>query len=288
MADYDVLTYERPDGMIINLSNDPYMLDGHDGFGISEFTDTTVDPPGLHGSYWYDTRMNAKVVTIYFTYFGDGVIERQSARRDIVRLFNPLLGPGIMRLEQVNGSVRELRCKLAESMPLPTDDFVGSGGQRFTARFKSDGIPALYDPTVNVLPFAASMSGNFSFPWSFPRVFAQSGYFNILDVTNIGDIETPVAIHLVGPLSNPIIRNDTTNEQISLNGITLGLNETLDINTDPGNTIVKINGIDAWQYVRDANFWELARGDNHIVLDIGSTNTNTSGTLTWYTRYIGQ
>lgn len=288
MVDYDVLTYERPDGVIVNMSDPPYMLESHDGFGIGEFTNTYVDPPGTHGSYYYNTRMNAKVVTVVFTVHTEGVIERQNSRFDVVNAFNPLLGPGKIRLEQVNGFIREMRCILAESMPLPTDDFVGVGGQTYRVRLKSDGIPALYDPTINTLPFAANLAGNFFFPWSFPRSFAQSGYFNTLAPFNAGQIETPVQIHMTGPLVNPIFRNDLTGEQLSFVGLTLGLGETLDIDTDPDNTVIQVNGADAWQYLNDANFWNMNIGANSIVLDIGGTTVATAGTISWYTRYIGQ
>src|SRR4051812_7195242 len=103
MPEYDVITYMRPDGAVINLSDPPYMTFGYDGFGIGEFQSTTVAPPGVHGEWWYDTRMDAKVLSVDFGYFGDGVVERRGSRREIVRMFNPLLGPGTLRIDQADG-----------------------------------------------------------------------------------------------------------------------------------------------------------------------------------------
>jgi hypothetical protein len=286
---YDKLTYTNPLGTAVDFSDPPYMLNGHDGFGITDFDDTFVDPPGGHGSYWYNTRMNAKVISVEFSLFEAGVIERQNRRRDLVALLNPLLGIGTLRLEQTNGVIRELKCKLAESLSMPTDSYMGPGGMDYTMRFKSHGIPALYDPTINTYAFTgATIPGTFTFPWTFPRIFAQSGFFGNIVLNNAGDIATPVHITLVGPALNPAFRNDTTGEVISMQGLNLLAGQQLDIDTDPNNLQVQISGADAWNYLNLAQFWMLQEGANNIVLDLGGTTSATSGSVTWYSRYIGQ
>jgi hypothetical protein len=289
MPDYDVIKYKRPDGVEINLSEPPYLTLGYDGFGIGEFQSTTVSPPGAHGEYWYDTRMGAKVVTIQFAYIGDGVPERQGSRADVVDMFNPLLGPGTLRIDQVNGVSRELRCILAESLPLPSDDFQGVGYYETQVRFKSHGIPAFIDPTVNVFELDFNQTpGNFLFPWTFPRVFAQSGFGSSPIVTNVGSIETPVHIEIVGPALNPIFKNVTTDRQISLPGLTLLAGQVLVIDTDPENYVVQVDGADVWNYLDEVQMWGLVKGDNQLLFDIGGTSIATVGSVEWYTRYLGQ
>jgi hypothetical protein len=289
VVDYDVITYERPDGVIINLSEPPYTTYEYDGFGISEFQHTTVAPPQLHGEYWQDTRMEAKILTVEFGFTGEGIPERQFSRREVVRLFNPLLGPGTLRIDQVNGISREIRCILAESLPLPSAEFAGVGHYRTLVRFKSDGIPAFIDPVENefVLDFVGA-PGNFTFPWSFPRVFAQSGFATAPIVTNEGDIETPVRIELTGPLTNPILTNLTTDQSIAFTGLTLLAGQVFVVDTDPARYVVTIDGTDSWQYLSEMNMWSLIPGDNHLQFDIGGTTVATVGTVNWFTRYLGQ
>lgn len=289
MPDYDVITYTRPDGVAINLSEPPYLTIGYDGFGIGEFQHTTVAPPGGHGEYWYDTRMDAKILTVEFGFIGDGVPEREGSRFDVVSLFNPLLGPGTLRLDQVNGVSREIRCILAESLPLPSADFQGVGYYETTVRFKSDGIPAFLDPVVNtfVLDFNVT-PGNFSFPWSFPKVYAQSGFGSSPIVTNIGHFETPVRIEIVGPAINPIFRNVTTDSEISLPGLTLLAGQVLVVDTDPRKYVVQVDGTDVWNYLDEVQMWGLAPGDNQLLFDIGGTSIATVGSVEWYTQYLGQ
>lgn len=287
--EYDVITYTRPDGEVINLSDPPYMTYGYDGFGIGEFQSTTVAPPGQHGEWWYDTRMDAKVLSVDFGYFGDGVVERQDSRRAVVRAFNPLLGPGVLRLEQVNGSIREIDCILAESLPLPSDEFLGSGGYRTVVRFKSHGIPAFRDGVLNTQSMnAVVLPGNFVFPWSFPRVFAQSGFFSARTITNGGDIETPVRIVMSGPMIDPKFINNTTGRIISMVGLSLSASDGLVIDTNPDGYTVQVNGVDTWQYLHDADFWDLVSGDNDVVFDVGGTAVGqTTASISWYNRFIG-
>lgn len=287
-TNYDVVKYYRPDGQVIDLSNPPYMMVGHDGFGIGDFTQTWVSPPGLHGSYLYDTQMEAKVVTLEFEVHDVGVIERQNDRRTIQRMFNPLLGPGRIRVEQVNGVTREMHAVLSESMPMPTDDQMGVGAAHFLARFKSHGIPGVYDPTPVSVPITSGPPGNFTFPWSFPLTLSQSGFFNRIVVNNDGDLDTNVHIVLNGPMINPAFVNETTGERFSLNPLTLVVGQQLVIDTDPNALVVQIGGNDAWQYVYDAEFWMLQPGANSILFDIGGTDVNTTGTMTYYTYYHGQ
>lgn len=290
MPDFDIITYRRPDGETVNLSVLPYTTLSHDGFGIGEFQSTEVAPPGGHGSYWVDTRMDAKVVTIEFSYTGAGVPEQQGSRRNVIRLFNPLLGPGVLRIDQVNGVSLEMRAILAESLPLPVEEGAPPGYYRTLVRFKSDGIPALYDPIVQslVLNFDVSV-GNFSFPWSFPRMFAQSGLAASPVIDYIGDIETPVRIEIHGPAINPLFRNETTDRTIALTGLTLTAGQVLIIDTDPSAYVVQVDGVDVWNYLSDIDMWGLVPGENTITLDIGGTVAGvTTGSIQWYNRYLGQ
>lgn len=289
MADYDVITYKRPDNVVINLSDPPYTTFDYDGFGIGEFQHTTVSPPQTHGEYWYDTRMDAKVLTVEFGYTGAGVPERQASRREVVRMFNPLLGPGTLRIDQVNGISREITCILAESLMLPSSEFEGPGHYRTVVRFRSHGIPAFIDPVINTFNINFGLTpGNFTFPWTFPRIFAQSGFASAPVIVNDGDIETPVRIEIVGPFFNPTFTNLTTGKSLSLTGFTAVAGQHLVINTDPMIYTIQLDGNDCWQYVYNSDMWGLVAGTNNLSFDIGGTTAANTGTLQWYSRYLGQ
>jgi hypothetical protein len=289
MPDYDVITYRRPDGVTINLSDPPYQLISYDGFGIGEFQHTMVAPPQAHGEYWYDTRMEAKILTVEYSYTGGGVPEEQASRREVVRVFNPLLGPGVLRIDQANGISREIACILAESMSLPKANDEAPGHYQTIVRFKSHGIPAFIDPVVSTftLNFNAT-PGNFTFPWTFPRIFAQSGFASSPTIAYDGDIGTPVRIELFGPFSEPAFRNLTTGKSLSLVGVSATDGQHLVIDTHPDLYIIQLDGVDMWHKVYETDMWQLAPGDNALSFDIGSTTTTTAGSIQWNNRYLGQ
>lgn len=288
MPDYDVITYTRPDGQVIDLSNAPYITNDYDGFGIGEFQHTLVAPPGVHGDWWYDTRMEAKILTVDFSYYGDGTVERQASRRRIVEMFNPLLGPGVLRIVQESGVDREIDCILAESLMLPSDDFMGVGAYRAVARFRSHGVPAFRDHNMKSQAIGAYSNAGFMFPWQFPRQFAQSGYAATINITNVGDIDTPVKIAMNGPMVDPIFYHANQAKRIQLSPLTIGLGDTIYIDTNPASYAVQVNGVDAWNLLQSgADFWQLTPGINTIIMDMGGTTVQTTGTISWYDRYLG-
>jgi hypothetical protein len=232
--------------------------------------------------------MDAKILTLEYQCNKPGVAEKLLARREVIRLFNPLLGPGVLSVETVSGEEYEIDCILAESLPLPSEEFVGVGSYATRVRLKSHGIPAFRDPTINVHTFDfVGSPGNFFFPWSFPRVFAQSGFANNPTINNEGDIDTPVRIELTGPFIDPVLTNSTSGRTISMVGLTVLDGQTLVIDTDPNNYVVQVDGTDVWNYLGSANFWGLGIGDNQLVIDIGGTTVDTVGSIQWYTRYLG-
>lgn len=81
---------------------------------------------------------------------------------------------------------------------------------------------ASYDPTT-----AASGSG-LSFPLEFPLVF-EGPVTTTLAVENQGTIETPPVLTVRGPVTNPIVDNETTGESIHLTELELVANDLLEL-----------------------------------------------------------
>lgn len=71
-----------------------------------------------------------------------------------------------------------------------------------------------YDPTT------ASTGRGISFPLRFPLVFAGEATTH-LTVVNSGNFPTPPIFTIIGPVTNPVIDNDTTGESIYTAGLTL-------------------------------------------------------------------
>lgn len=126
-----------------------------------------------------------------------------------------------------------------------------------------------YDPT------AAGSGAGIVFAEVFPLNFAGTSSTH-LDVTNAGNFPTPPVLTITGPVTNPIIDNDTTGESITTSGLALLADETAVI--DVAAKTITVGGslrpdlIDA----SATDWFELAKGSN--LLRLRGTGMVTSET----------
>lgn len=102
--------------------------------------------------------------------------------------------------------------------------------------------PRIYSGSLlsMVFPMGATIFAGFGFPIGFPLSFGgvsstSDGAF----VYNIGNRPAPVVMTVTGPITNPVILNDTTSSLMSFN-ITLSSTDTLTIDTQYHT--VRLNG----------------------------------------------
>lgn len=113
-----------------------------------------------------------------------------------------------------------------------------------------------------------SLYGGLKFPLRLPSKFSNVGFKRL--IVNDGDCEAPLLIQYHGPVTNPIIYNDTTGESLKVNR-TLNTGETLLINTAYGNETVDIIKEDGsrenvfnWIDLEHRDFFRLTYGENII------------------------
>jgi hypothetical protein len=102
--------------------------------------------------------------------------------------------------------------------------------------------PRIYSGTLQTafLPLGATVFSGFAFPLAFP--FSFGGVSTTTDgqfVYNVGNRPAPVVMTIAGPVTNPIIMNDTTSSIMTFN-ITLSSLDTLTIDTQYHT--VRLNG----------------------------------------------
>lgn len=146
---------------------------------------------------------------------------------------------------------------------------------------------SLEEQSVDV---SAALSG-FEFPREFDGiVLAKTS--GIIEITNNGTANTPVRITVVGPSTEPSVKNLTTGKRIKLTR-NLESNETLVIETERGNKSATLidrsssTSADAFGYLDPlSEFWELIPGNNRILY--GSDGTVETGLyISYFERYAG-
>lgn len=128
------------------------------------------------------------------------------------------------------------------------------------------GAPVLYGAnqlTASVLPMTGT--SGLSFPLTFPLAFG-AGASTSIQVTNAGDAPTPPALRVYGPITQPIIENLTTGQQIAVVG-SLGDGDWIDIDVAT-RRVTYASGASAYPLIDRAasSFWVLPPGASTISL----------------------
>lgn len=100
-----------------------------------------------------------------------------------------------------------------------------------------------------------------------------------------GDVESPVQIRFYGPSTNPVIRNNTTDEFIKVNR-TLTTEDVLFIDTE--DSIVTINGENVFNWIDiNSTFWKLQEGANEIEYTADAGVADAKLEIMWNEKYMG-
>lgn len=125
-------------------------------------------------------------------------------------------------------------------------------------RLYADLTSGAYDPTD-------AGSGGLVFPLGFPLVFGASGVSGALQVENAGNVSTPPVLVVTGPVTNPILDNDTTGLAIHTRDCGLAAGDTLTL--DVRRRTAVLNGTTPRPDLVNASlttWWELRPGFNQI------------------------
>ena len=105
-------------------------------------------------------------------------------------------------------------------------------------------------------------------------------------INNMGDVATYPIITLVGITHNPIIRNLTTNSKVQLSRTTTSASDSIVI--DMKQRIITLNGVSiAADRSLDSTWWDLAPGDNLIVLESDNSGDISLGSIKYKVGYRG-
>ena len=135
-----------------------------------------------------------------------------------------------------------------------------------------------------------SVRGGLKFGLTLPNKFATVSFYKEID--NKGDVEAPIQIEYVGPVSNPRITNETTGEYIQVD-MEIGEKEKLVIDTREGKETVNLitphetkdvyNNIDL-----NSTFFKLIVGKNLIKYSSDIEGAKDKVTIIDYTnKYVG-
>lgn len=157
--------------------------------------------------------------------------------------------------------------------------------------------PLFFDPGENIVGLSVGgLDDELSFAITFPINFGQSEDIPIGTITYTGTYKSFPQIILLGPMTDPIIKNISTNEIINLETtIAAGTSVTIDLSfgnktveDDFGNNLIGTLTDDSdlltWHLAPDP---EVEGGTNNIGFNAKDKTADTELTIKYFTKYIG-
>lgn len=278
------LTFTAANGQQIKMDTRPFRLLTLQGAGAVQTDVQMQKAPYQDGATYIDALLEPRSLLLEVAIMAENNERLYQHRRKLAQVFNPKLGPGLLRYEY-DGGVKEIEAvaELAPEFPTGRDNRA-PGFQRAILSLVCPSPFWLDDYTVS--EEIVTWIGGMRFPWRLPSRFAMKGP-KVINIVNRGDVETPVRIEFRGPATNPRVTNRATGEFIQINRELLP-GDVLIITTDFGAKRVDINGQNVFNWIDiDSSFWQLQVGDNVIEYSSDDPVESAAVTISYRNRYVG-
>lgn len=275
-----------PDGNSTTLDTDGDVTDRF--MPKIEFEEDGV--PGQPGLRLRDTRHGVHEFGIPFWVGAASQIALRTALRAIVKAMDPTRGAGRIRVTAPGGDQREIWCRISGGLGLKEGSgSTGPTDQLVVGVFRAHD-PYWYDVSATQTTFSITSVPSF-FPWGGTVLFrlTSSEIFADGTVDNLGDVDTWPVWTITGPGGVVTLTNLTTGETTAFTATTLGISETITIDTRPGvKTVTKGDGTNLFPDLSTlSSLWPLVPGANLIRIQMSGADAVTSSvTLSRTHRYV--
>jgi len=282
---------------VLDISDElSYVHEANDGFGIPAVRRIAERGPLQHGDTDIDYRLEARTIQLVLSLLPSSWTRHYVMRDALMRMLAPMAVLQL-RFTLPDNSQRQLDCFLSGKMSLASDDMVGKTIKvGFTLRSAS---PAWYDPTIVSVNFALAGAGEaWIIPWAIPWPIGNSALDNVKNIVYGGSFETYPVIYINGPITNPIIENETTDEKLDFTGISIALGDTYTIDCRYGYKTVLDNAgtnkIADLTTDSDLATFHLKAPDDGSASETNTVRVTGTGLtdqtnvlFTYYTQYLG-
>lgn len=284
----------------INYSHKgPYYLQDFKGVGEIQARTQTESAPGQHGAYITADTMNTRQVLFKVIVLGEDMSEIYERRRYLSRVFNPVLGEGVLQyqndyyLEDQNGQrTKKLSCVPVSAPEFPTGKD-NQTGRYHVAIIELNAVsnPFFEDlfPTNVTLEQVTPL---FEFELEIDDLFEVGSLAKgEIIIENDGDVSTPLMVTVYGPVTDPRLTLEETGQFIELE-TPLTANEKMIITTAFGNkraTVYRDNGTieDGTGYLSlDSDFFDLQLGKNTLLFTASAGSETAVLDVSFSKQYV--
>ena len=299
----------------LNKISGNWILTNVDGLGMTETSRLAQRGPIQDGDSDLGWRRTPRYLSLRWALQGCTARHLWDLRTELMTIWRPRTSdPVILTFYLPNGDTRSSNVNLEGELDFPSGQRLDGKTQAVVVPLKASD-PRLYDPTQQIVNFnLLSSSGGLPIPLPVPIPIGASALNTVETVYYasghlLASPEYPIII-LFGPITNPVIENLTTGEQIALTangGLSLASGEfvTIDLTGAPlfdRKTIINQDNISVAQYMTndsDLATWHLAYngeklpdgtycdGNNLIRVSGVNVNLNSRIVMRYYNRYEG-
>lgn len=285
-------------GSTHNLYDGTYCwFSAHDGLGLSPLTRLLESGVLQHGATDFGFLLQPRVFNLVLA-LGALTDSAYYTRRNSLQ---KILSPGqdtALRFVLDNGTTRQIDARLVGA-PMGVDagdvPLLGKLGFQFVAP-----DPTFYDPTEQSVTFSIGGSGGgaFEIPLAIPWAVGASALNSTVTIAYGGTWRAHPIIRIVGPITDCVITNETTDEKLDLTGVTIGAGDYYEIDTRYGHKTVYDSAgnrkVGDLTDDSDLGTFHLAEvygadtsRDNDIRVDGTGVTEVTEVYIRWQVRYLG-
>lgn len=275
-------------GQIFGGAGSPYQILSVDGLEALPSIRNQDDNRGYaDGMFTGRDFLGGRTISIIFNTFGTATASAQTNYNTIQSVLIPQVQgttplyfklPNQVTQEQfINARVRGLRTTID---PNYTYGYITSQVEFFCPD------PKYYNNNLQTASLAYLPPTGRTYNRIYNLVYTPSTTVITTTVQNLGWATTYPTITLVGPIDNPILGNQTTNNYLHFN-VSMSASDTMVV--DLYNKLITFNGLPARNLLSYGTWFGAPPGNSIFTLDgdFGSTVINvTKATVTWYSAYI--
>ena len=284
-----------PDTTELTLSNFTLVDEGEVGMALPSNYSTVGAQQD--GALWQGVRLVPRILNVVW----DSTAATRSAmwteHQTFISAMKPYSTASTLRKTLPDDTYYDLNVRINSGLTFKADEQIAAATQRYAIQFIA------YDPVWNKQPQATHTVTlgeltELEFPITFPIEFGSTTIDDTDTVTTSGTWKAYPVITITGPVTSPIISNNTTDEKLDFAGTTVASGDTYTLDLTAGTKTVvdgsSVNKIGDLTTDSDLGTWHLAAapeatsGNNTIrVQGSAAVVGTTSFVIAWYNRFVG-
>jgi hypothetical protein len=278
-----MITKIHCNGLTIGELDSGYIFKTLSGFDYPTIRTNVKEKGNYHGARFGSAYYGARVMTIEGEILGTSPEDYEIKRRALGQAFTILNGLQQVTFTTRAGLVLRADCIVNNRLEIP---YSAGLMQRGTFRIELVApFPFFLSSTTNTTTVYVFEGGGAEIPAELPLTFSDSLASNV-DINNLGNVEAYPIIRIHGVITDPLIKNNTSDLSLSLD-YTLSTTAQF-IEIDTYNHTVKRGDTGANIFSSaTGDFWTLKTGLNNVVLSASSYGEGARAEIIYQYHYLG-